>query len=68
MPPVDYSGLVTNASDMLMVESTIELAHGLGRRVIAEGIETEAQAAFLRQHGCDYGQGFLFSPARSPVE
>lgn len=33
--------------------------HGL--EVVAEGVERPAQEAFLREHGCDFGQGFLFS-------
>ncbi len=60
------SGLVTNASDMLLVESTIELAHGLGRRVIAEGIEDPETLEILRSIGCDYAQGYyLAKPMRS---
>jgi EAL domain-containing protein (putative c-di-GMP-specific phosphodiesterase class I) len=44
----------------VIVRSTVALAHGLGLRVIAEGVEHPAQAAVLRELGCDYGQGFLF--------
>ena len=59
------SGLVTNASDMLLVESTIELAHGLGRRVIAEGIEDPETLQLLRTIGCDLAQGYyLAKPMR----
>jgi len=54
-------GLVTNASDMLLVESTIELAHGLGRRVIAEGIEDPETLEMLRAIGCDIAQGFYLA-------
>ena len=41
----------------------IKLAHELGVEAFAEGIETPAQLAYLRELGCDYGQGFLFSSA-----
>ena len=62
------SGLATNASDMLLVESTIELAHGLGRRVIAEGIEDRETLGLLRTLGCDIAQGyFLAKPMRLAV-
>ncbi|MEH1830536.1 MAG: EAL domain-containing response regulator [Nostoc sp.] len=39
----------------------IQMAHNLNLDVIAEGVETEAELAFLRQHNCNYMQGFLFS-------
>jgi diguanylate cyclase (GGDEF)-like protein/PAS domain S-box-containing protein len=44
-----------------IVRTIIEMAHTLGFTVIAEGIETEAQAAFLQGLGCDQGQGYLFA-------
>jgi EAL domain-containing protein (putative c-di-GMP-specific phosphodiesterase class I) len=44
-----------------MVTAMVELARGLGMRAVAEGIETEEQLEFLVDHGCPYGQGFLFS-------
>jgi len=50
-----------NADDETIVHSTIELAHNLGLRVVAEGVETEEIWARLRRLGCDTGQGFLFS-------
>ncbi len=59
------ANLVTNPSDMLLVESTIELAHGLGRRVIAEGIEDPETLELLRAIHCDIAQGYyLAKPMR----
>jgi diguanylate cyclase (GGDEF)-like protein/PAS domain S-box-containing protein len=46
-----------------IVRSTIALAHALGMKVTAEGIETPYQLDELRALGCEYGQGYLFSPA-----
>ncbi len=53
-----------------IVSAIIKLGQGLGKTVVAEGIETERQAEFLRQHGCSAGQGYLFGrPApRNVVE
>ncbi len=45
----------------MIVRSTIALAHSLGLRVIAEGIERQSQLRRLRTLGCEHGQGFLFS-------
>ena len=45
----------------VLCESIIVMAHKLGIKVIAEGIETEAQKKALVAMGCDFGQGFLFS-------
>jgi diguanylate cyclase (GGDEF)-like protein len=44
-----------------IVHAIVDLAHTLGFTVIAEGIETEPQAAFLLDLGCDQGQGYLFA-------
>ena len=46
-----------------VVRATIEIAHSLGKVVVAEGVETEAVAEQLRAMGCDQAQGFLFSQA-----
>jgi diguanylate cyclase (GGDEF)-like protein/PAS domain S-box-containing protein len=44
-----------------IVASVVQLAHTLGLEPLAEGVETEEQRRFLVEHGCRYGQGFLFS-------
>ena len=47
--------------DAKIVRSTIDLAHGLGLKVVAEGVEAEAHVEALAAFGCDVGQGYLFS-------
>jgi EAL domain-containing protein (putative c-di-GMP-specific phosphodiesterase class I) len=46
-----------------MVAAIIELARGLRMRVIAEGVETEAQLDYLRRRGCDEVQGHVYARA-----
>jgi EAL domain-containing protein (putative c-di-GMP-specific phosphodiesterase class I) len=52
---------IDEPADRSIVDAVIALAHGLGIGVVAEGIETERQAERLRELGCDFGQGYLFS-------
>jgi len=54
--------LTPESSDKVLCEAIIVMAHKLGIKVIAEGIETTEQYALLADAGCDYGQGYLFSP------
>lgn len=51
-----------------IVRSTIQLAHSLGCKVVAEGVETTVQANLLARIGCDYLQGYLFSRPLPEVE
>ena len=58
----------SDRADAAIVRTIIEMAHQLGFTVIAEGVETEPQAAFLRQFGCEQAQGFLFAPPMPAAE
>lgn len=55
------SNLTPDSQDMILCEAMIGMAHKLGIKVIAEGIETQSQNERLNFMDCDYGQGYLFS-------
>ena len=67
--PIDYlkidrsfvRDIMDDPNDAAIAATIIDLARNMNLHVIAEGIELEAQRAFLQQKGCRYGQGYLFS-------
>ena len=61
-------GLGSSPQDGPIVAAVVDLAHALGLRTVAEGVESEAQLAELRARGCDLAQGFLWSPALPPAD
>jgi EAL domain-containing protein (putative c-di-GMP-specific phosphodiesterase class I) len=54
-------GMEGSERDRTLVRSVIDMAHDLGYRVVAEGIETDATFELLKQWGCDEGQGYLMA-------
>ncbi|MBY6107308.1 EAL domain-containing protein [Ferrimonas balearica] len=58
----------SDSSDRSLLEAILAMAKALSLNVVAEGIESAEQARFLREHGCQCGQGFLYSPAVPAAE
>jgi EAL domain-containing protein (putative c-di-GMP-specific phosphodiesterase class I) len=54
-------GIGSDPDDEAVVRAIVTLGQSLGKRVVAEGVESEAQLAFLRRLGCDAAQGFLLA-------
>lgn len=59
--------LLSDPDDAAITRAVISLGHSMGMKVIAEGVESALQCAFLREHGCDEMQGYYFS-APVPAE
>ncbi|OGS93010.1 MAG: hypothetical protein A2061_04290 [Gallionellales bacterium GWA2_59_43] len=59
--------IATDSSDAVMVRTILDLAQNFGLDVVAEGVETDEQRLFLKHHGCEAYQGYLFSKP-VPVE
>ena len=57
------SGLPREASDAAIVQAIVSMGRAMKLQVVAEGVENEAQRAFLEGAGCDMYQGYLFAPA-----
>ncbi|MBV1788755.1 EAL domain-containing protein [Marinobacterium sp. D7] len=57
------SGLPQDLEDCAISRTVVAMGHALGMSVLAEGVETEQQLAYLRDQGCDVYQGYLCSPA-----
>ena len=55
-----------DAEDEAIIRATLSMAHDLGLKVVAEGVETAAQRDFLSRHGCDAFQGWLYARALRP--
>ena len=59
--------LENDAANVALCEAIIVMAHKLGLKVVAEGVETQQQSDILRHAGCDFAQGFLFSAPLAPT-
>jgi EAL domain-containing protein (putative c-di-GMP-specific phosphodiesterase class I) len=60
--------LLEQPQDQALVKATLTMAQGLGLATVGEGVETIEQLEFLRQHGLDVAQGYLYSPPLPPQE
>jgi diguanylate cyclase (GGDEF)-like protein/PAS domain S-box-containing protein len=68
---IDQSFVATleaDESDLALCEAIIVMAHKLGLKVVAEGVETKVQRALLVDAGCDYAQGYMFAHPMPPAE
>jgi EAL domain-containing protein (putative c-di-GMP-specific phosphodiesterase class I) len=62
------AGALTDAASARAVRASVQVARELGGETIADGVETQAQAAFLLAAGCEQAQGSFFGPTLSAME
>ncbi|AOK19973.1 diguanylate cyclase [Burkholderia cepacia] len=62
------SGVPDHHDSVAITQAVVAMAHSLGMKVTAEGVETQAQSWFLQQIGCDMQQGYLFSRPLDPTD
>jgi diguanylate cyclase len=62
------AGIDGNADDRAIVKATIDMAHAVGLRVVAEGVETSGQEDCLRRLGCDHAQGYFYARPQRAAE
>ena len=60
--------VLSSPEDQAVVRAVVAMAHALGKKVIAEGVETQEQLQFVAQNGCDFAQGYWFSKPVSANE
>ncbi|MGI9474212.1 MAG: EAL domain-containing protein [Rubripirellula sp.] len=60
------ASIATDHCHAVIAQAIVQLAHHLNARIVAEGVESTTQLAWLRKWGCDAAQGYLFSPPLSP--
>lgn len=63
-----FVATLEDKSSASIVKAIVGLARGLGKEVVAEGVETRLQARFLSANGCDFAQGYLFGPGLPAAE
>jgi diguanylate cyclase (GGDEF)-like protein/PAS domain S-box-containing protein len=61
-------GIGTDDDLEVLTQTIIQIGHSLNLKVVGEGIETQAQMKYLKNHGCDFGQGYLFCHPRPAHE
>jgi len=66
--PAFAASLDADGGELALYEAMVAMAHKLGLKVVAEGVETAAQRALLRDAGCDYAQGYMFGHPMSECE